>query len=408
MPDLLKEKANFPRISLQGWQLIFVTIMLATGNVSIAITQMALAVALVLQLVRWLGMKEPLPPIRMHIAVGLLAGWALLMVPLSSDSSQSLIFYRRFYLFAALWVTAGVATTGFRRWVMLTGLVSGAAAISIFGMVKVYRDTGGLFTTRLGEMSNPMTSGCLLMLALLVCLGIILARGTSWRSRSLVMLAATPIFIGLLQTMTRSAWLGLIVGAVAMVLVLYPRFFGVVLVLCILGGFLLPDIASSLLSEKAASRLQWDYILNGNSTSVRLEMWRGGWEIVKSNPWTGVGDRDLTSVAPEYYGDENTTYFGHLHSNPVMFAVIWGLPGFAFAMGLLGWIAFLLIRGYRTVANNPLAAGWLLGAIGAWAAFFVAGMSEWYFGDAESIQFFLAIVGIALGGVASNTGEDHG
>jgi O-antigen ligase len=407
MTTLRQENTHLLKLSLQHWQLVFVTIMLFTGSISIAVTQMALGVSLVLQLVRWLGKKEPLPPIRMHVAVGLLAAWALLMIPFSGDSSQSMLFYRRFYLFAALWVTAGVAVSEFNRKILLGSLIGGSAIISIAGMAKVVQETGGLFTTRLGEMSNPMTSGCLLMLALLACLGVVLTRGVSWRSRAIITVAASPVFLGLLHTMTRSAWLGLMAGVMAMIFFVRPRFFLGLFVICVLGLIFLPAITDLVLSEKAASRVQWDYILNGRNTTLRLDMWRGGWEMIKSHPLTGVGDRDLLSVSAEYYGDENTSYYGHLHSNPVMFAVIWGVPGFVLAMGLLGWMAFLLVKGYREKRLPPWATGWLLGAIGAWVAFFVAGLTEWYFGDAESMQFFLAITGIALGGIFNKTGEKN-
>jgi len=407
MTTLRSENSQFLRISLQGWQLIFVTIMLIAGNLSIAVTQMALGVALILQLVRWLGMKEALPPIRMHIAVGLLAVWALLMVPLSSESSQSMLYYRRFYLFAALWVTAGIATTEYRRWILLTGAISGAVIVSILGTINIFRETGGIFSHRFGEMSNPMTSGCLLMLTLLVCWGVVLAGKVTRRARVIILLASTPVFLGLLQTMTRSAWLGLVAGMLAMVFFVRPRYFAGLLVLLLVALVFLPDITGAVLSERAASRVQWDYILNGRNTTLRLEMWEGGWEMVKRHPWTGVGDRDLLSIAPDYYGDESTSYYGHLHSNLVMFAVIWGIPGFVLSVGLLGWLAYLLVKGYREVHYPPWAGGWLLGAIGVWVAFFVAGMTEWYFGDAESMQFFLAIMGIALGGTVIKTGENN-
>ncbi|MBK7670714.1 MAG: hypothetical protein IPJ24_04850 [bacterium] len=33
-----------------------------------------------------------------------------------------------------------------------------------------------------------------------------------------------------------------------------------------------------------------------------------------------------------------------------------------------------------------------------WMGFFVAGLTEWYFGDAEPMLIYLAVLGIALGG----------
>ena len=97
----------------------------------------------------------------------------------------------------------------------------------------------------------------------------------------------------------------------------------------------------------------------------------------------------------------DTVYFGHLHSNPIMLAVIWGIPGFLLAMGFFlatlvqPWRRWHSLQGASS-RPPPWRAGWILGAIGAGAGFFVAGLTEWYFGDAESMLLFLAILGTAL------------
>ncbi len=152
-------------------------------------------------------------------------------------------------------------------------------------------------------------------------------------------------------------------------------------------------------------RLDVKYLVQGNSTTQRLFMWNEGLEMFKRHPITGVGDRDLKRIGPEYYQHPDMKYFGHLHSNPVMLAAIWGAPGFILGMGFLLLQGGLLIKRWRTLRMNPesVAAGWVLGALGVWAGFFVAGLTEWYFGDAESMLLYLAIMGVALGLPLSRT-----
>jgi O-antigen ligase len=121
--------------------------------------------------------------------------------------------------------------------------------------------------------------------------------------------------------------------------------------------------------------------------------------MFRRHPVTGIGDRDLREIGPEYFEHEDIQYKGHLHSNPLMLLVIWGVPGFLLGMGFLVWQGFLLFRRWRSRPRegDPSADAWLLGALGIWAGFFVAGLTEWYFGDAESMLLYLALTGIALG-----------
>jgi len=122
--------------------------------------------------------------------------------------------------------------------------------------------------------------------------------------------------------------------------------------------------------------------------------------MVKAHPITGVGDRGLEEISPDYYTSETDQYFGHLHNNIVQMAVIWGIPGLIFAQAFL-WFLIKRWRALRRrtggLSGAPAAAGWVLGAIGAWISFYIAGFTEWYFGDAETMLIYLAILGCALG-----------
>lgn len=381
-----------------------VLVMLTMANISIALSQLTLGLALAILLGGWLrgalrptltGLEKP---------AFALAAWALLMIPFSGDPGQSALFYRRFYLFTALWVMASVADTSFRRRGLLIALAVGAVAISLFGQIHVYMQTGALFQTRLGEMSNPMTSGCLLMMSLLVLFGFLADGRCDGRSRLLMLAASLPVALGLLQTLTRSAWLGMLAGGLAILALVRPRLTALFLLLAVLVAVAIPRLPSSMVAPWVAERFSITSGASDRSGSERLKMWRGGWEMVRRNPVTGLGDHDLTAVAPQYYGDAGTRYYGHLHSNPVMLAAIWGVPGFLLAcwfMGLPGW---LLWRRWRRQPPDPWLRGWILAGVGVWVGFMVASLTEWYFGDAESMLLYLAILGVGL----AKNGAAHG
>jgi O-antigen ligase len=143
--------------------------------------------------------------------------------------------------------------------------------------------------------------------------------------------------------------------------------------------------------------------MSDKNTTLRLEMWRGGWAMVKRHPLTGVGDRGLEEISPEYYTSADGLYFGHLHSNIPHMAAIWGAPGLLFGQAFIFAGFWYLVRRWRALrrqpggaAATPAAAGWALGAIAVWAGFYVAGFTDWYFGDAESMLIYLAILGAGL------------
>lgn len=388
--------------SLACWQLGLLVILLLAANLSIAVSQVTLGACLALFLVRWRFFDLRPTRTRLEIPALLLLAWALLMIPFSTDPGQSLVFTRRFYLFSALWIAGTVATDLRSLKILVWALLAGALAISLYGQIRLVIQTGDLFYYRLGQMSNPMTSGCLLMMVLLVVAGFLLERGTGWRLRLGLAAGALPVFVGLIETMTRSAWLGLVAGLTVMLLVVRPRWLVVFLALLVAVPLLIGFLPGDPLSRGYLPRLKPSYILGGRSTQERVTMWRGGMAMVKRNPLVGVGDRDLRELGPDYFGDQDTHYSGHLHSNPVMLAVIWGVPGFLLGTVFLlapGWLLWSRWRLGMAALDRapPEVMSWILGALGVWAGFFVAGLTEWYFGDAETMLMYLAILGIALG-----------
>jgi O-antigen ligase len=219
-----------------------------------------------------------------------------------------------------------------------------------------------------------------------------------------IAVAISPVILGLIMTMTRSAQLGLLAGLGLMLLLAKPRLFGMFLGLLLLVTAVLAVFGENMMSERLWSRINPQYVLAGDNTSLRLEMWGGGLEMVKAHPITGVGDRGLEEISPDYYTSPNNLYFGHLHNNIVQMAVIWGIPGLIFGQAFVFAGLWFLVKRWRTLRRRPAGlraapaqSGWVLGAIGVWISFYIAGLTEWYFGDAETMLIYLAILGCALG-----------
>lgn len=393
---------------------MFLLIMLAAGYLSIAVSQIALGLALAVMLYRWVFLKEAPPATGLEKTAALLAVWALVMIPFSTHVTQSLVYYRRFYLFSVIWVAASAATSERRRLLMLGSMLAGPLAISIYGQIHHAQLAGGFLSQRMTVLFNAMTSGALLMMAILVAVGFLITPGIGRRLKIVIAVVVSPVILGLVMTMTRSAQLGLLAGLGIMLLLTKPRLFGMFLGLFLLATAVLAVFGENMMSERMWSRINPQYVMAGDNTTARLEMWRGGLEMVKAHPVTGVGDRGLEEISPDYYTSADNLYFGHLHNNIVQMAVIWGIPGLIFGQAFVWAGLWFLVKRRRALRGRsgglrsvPAWSGWILGAIGTWVSFYIAGLTEWYFGDAESMLIYLAILGCALGPEEPEGPEDH-
>jgi O-antigen ligase len=301
-------------------------------------------------------------------------------------------------------VAASAATTQRRRLLIMAFLLTGSLAISIYAQVHHVQMGGGILSQRLVVGFNAMTSGALFMMAILIAFGFLIVPGIGRWWKLIIGIAILPVVLGLLMTMTRSAQLGLLAGMGIILLLAKPRIFWIYLGVLLVAMVVLAIFGEHLMSAKMWSRVNPQYIMGGNNTVYRLDMWRGGWEIVKAHPITGVGDRGLMEISPDYYTSAYEQYFGHLHSNIVQMAVIWGIPGLILGQAFTWAGLWYLIKRWRTlrrrtgsISHTPVQSAWVLAAVGVWVSFYIAGFTEWYFGDAESMLIYLAILGCALG-----------
>jgi O-antigen ligase len=130
------------------------------------------------------------------------------------------------------------------------------------------------------------------------------------------------------------------------------------------------------------------------SNTVRLALWKVGWEIFKDYPLFGVGDIDLADLYKKYKNEYDKEIQGHLHNNYIHILVILGAFGFIVVMILLSKILFFNFRIYNSLKSVPFASSFSLGVIGSFIAFLMAGLTEMNFGDHEIITMVWFMVGM--------------
>ena len=187
---------------------------------------------------------------------------------------------------------------------------------------------------------------------------------------------AGVIALGL--TYVRGAWIAFGAGVAASLVFDSRRVLArLVLVVAIL--------AVLLAVPGALSRLETLGTLQDNTTIDRLAMIEGGLAMLHDHPVFGIGPGRMGDTYPRYAPDiAMRRHTSHLHNTPLQVAVERGLLGLAAWLAI--YVAFFrsalaILRGLP--AGRPDDRALVLGCLIAMAAFLIAGLFEYNFGDTE-------------------------
>ena len=229
-----------------------------------------------------------------------------------------------------------------------------------------------------GPNSHVMTfSGMIMVISLMM-----LARVIRKREVALVIPLAV-ILLALTLTYTRGAWLGWLAGAAWIVLSRRPRLAvaAVTLVLVVLLLAPLP-LFGRLVSV-------FDPTLSSNLDRIRMA--QAGMEMVRDRPVFGIGPGNIEETYPFYrLPDAPRFRTPHLHSNIVQ---IWAERGVVTFVAYNLLFLIVLLELWRRRRREPWGAD---GAIAATIAFYLAGLTEYNFGDGEVLMTWLDGLAIAL------------
>lgn len=272
--------------------------------------------------------------------------------------------------------------------------------IDLFIIVSVIIAIWGLLSTdfmggkRVAAFkSTTMTWGAMSTIFTIVTLSLALFSGLG-RKQLLYGVAFLIQFTSLIFSWVRGAWVALVVGIIILSFVKNKKLIFGLLIFLLIVFFLAPTHIKHRISHIAD--------LSVNSTNVRLVQWKHSLEIIRDYPIVGVGWIDLgeliRSYAPEGTDISYHSYqIGHFHNNFIMFFVYFGLLGFMAGCYLIFRILQVMIKIYRKI---PVDEGWLsalsLGCIAAFVSFWINGLFDWTFGDAEPATMMWFIVGISL------------
>lgn len=235
-----------------------------------------------------------------------------------------------------------------------------------------------------GFMGHYMTQAGLLLLFCTLALSLFLF--SKEKSRFLWGAGFVLALFAMAITLTRSAWVGLVV-AVVLVLFLY-RPVTLLAVPLVLGVFL-------LFSPHYMKKRAYDiFSLKDLSNIHRIEYLKVGLQIIGEYPLLGTGPNMVDDVFqnPKYELTDQARENVHLHNNFIQIAAERGLPALFAWLGFIVWAFLSLFQLLKK--KGPVLKPLTVAALAALAALLTAGLFEYNFGDSEIIMLFLYILSL--------------
>lgn len=320
------------------------------------------------------------------------SAWSLFIALISPNLLEGLKETRRFFLFSILFLVLPVLRNSNSRIFRMYACIFVAALVAaLIGLVQFAFDPRlDLFHRISGPMSHWMTYSGLLMLALVGLSSYAVCR----RGRIPWWIAPLGLLLiaGMYVSQTRSSWLGSIAGLAFVLLLRRPRAVFAMAALLVALYFVSP--------RSIHLRLQSGWDQSDPENRSRIELLQTSLRLIRDHPLRGVGPENVKKEALFFRG---THEFGdwlyqHMHNNILQIAAGYGIPGLLLWLWLiirLGWDAWCLFRLAATDApatdpeHSEAAILASTAALGAWVAFFGAGMFEYNFGDSEVLMLYL-------------------
>ncbi len=254
----------------------------------------------------------------------------------------------------------------------------GGLGIAVSGPTRHFRISG--LTRQFITYAEQMQ-----MLGLLL-LGLLLARlPVKWRLAGFI--GFSLFETGLVLTATRSV-IASFVGA--MVLATARLGGRKVVITAIVGAILIGALGLVVVSTTRRVSLAR---FGDDSTMRRLGYMKAGLRTISRHPLLGVGMDAHKKFWREwgFPGD----YITHTHSTPIQVAMDRGLPALAALIWLLQATWSMLLSGRRRAEDGGDAAAAAVcgGALACLAGFSLSALTNYNFGDSESLMMLLAIIG---------------
>ena len=354
---------------------------LALIQISIAASQIVLAFALLLWLYQLATGRAEVVRLPLDWPLGLFALFSIGSAVFSFDPTESFSAVKKLTLLAVPYLLVSAirrkTTLTLERLVLVLIVVANVCAL--FALWQYFfGELGDLHHRIRGFMSHYMTfSGLLMGVSVLA-----LAQLLFTRQRRTFLIASLAILLAALTlSLTRSAWIGMLVSA-SLLCFLRDRRLLVAVPILLIGTFAL---VPSGVQTRVRTLIEPD-----RSGRDRVYMMRSGLEISASHPWFGVGPNLVQSVYPIYRLEGAPELQNiHLHNNVLQIAAERGLPGLAAWLWLITLGIAETVKSFRRWPAGTRERALTAGSLALLVAGMTAGLFEYNFGDSEFLMLFL-------------------
>ncbi|MEO8584844.1 MAG: O-antigen ligase family protein [Acidobacteriota bacterium] len=326
----------------------------------------------------------------LHAPIGAFVLLSILSCVFSTLPSRSLIQIKGFGTFLLVVFVAALMDDESDVRLLVDLWRTTALYLVLRGLVEWLAGADNLDLRVAGGLSVYMTYAGLL----LVFVPLLGSRGLSGGgriSRTADVCVAGAGAFAIALTLTRSAYLGLAVGLLAVLLVARPR-------LALAAPFAIA-VFFVLMPLAVRDRLMSATNPKDVTMNDRVAMWKAGAAMIRERPLFGVGPSRVKALYPAYrVNGWVEPRPGHLHNNVVMIAAETGIPSLLAYLWFVGAFFAAAVRRVRALARGEPLRGVTLGAIGAMAAVFAAGMFEYNFGDVEVLMATLVVASLPFTG----------
>lgn len=241
-----------------------------------------------------------------------------------------------------------------------------------------------------GFTGGYMTYGSIIAISLIIGFCLLFFNKVSKKEKVFLFISLGFLVIAEGMTMTRSAWMGLIV-AMLFLGIFRNRILLAAVVVVITAGIIL---APGKIRKRAFSMFTSDDL----TTYTRLKMWNWGFKVAKDHPVVGIGPNNINKLKltgwREYpLEDMVQEDMVHQHNNFMQYLVTLGIPGLLIFIWLIAMVFKLLISTLLKYKQDPKYSGALWGVLAVFIAFNVTGLFEYNFLDSEIILIIFFLIG---------------
>ena len=362
---------------------LFFALFLLFSMVSISISQVFLSFSLICWIIMLIREKQKLIfpsffwPLLVYAALSMVSSFLSVNPEVSLKDSKELL----------LFMLVPIVYTGFHEEKTLKkanlALLASAYVCCLYSLFYFFFNASP--KERIGGfMGQVMTQAGLLLL--FSCMALSMFFFSRDRIRFLWGSGFLLSLIALTLTLTRSAWVGLVI-ALCLILFLYkPK--ALIFVPLAIGLFFLVS------PQPVKKRTLSIFSMKNPSNRLRIEWVKAGIKIVKDFPLFGTGPDtvDMVFQNPKYELSEDAKRFVHLHNNILQTATERGIPT------LIAWLVFMVLVFISLIKllknKDPTLYPLTVAALAAVLALWTAGLFEYNFADSEITALFLYIITI--------------